>query len=967
MGKSKPGKNKKGRPSGKNVQPNAEKEPPLAASADMEKIGRWAIVLVFFILVALMGMFKVYNLDLGIHLKTGEVIWKGDAKKPEYGSKYRIPRKNIYTYSRASNIITLRGDRDLEKIVRLRHKEKLNFGRVIKRGPGTVFRAFVFEEDPPGATPDKAKITLHIDTVIPSKRAQPPKGDFTLMCIPSKRTQPPKDDFTVMKFSPGEIASIERADWTDHEWLFQVVLYMVFWLLGANGLVLLRMAILIGMFYLLFKMAAHRSHYMVTIWVALVVIIASNLRFFMRPEIFSLFFTVYVFFCLDQFKYGSKKWVWSLPPLILVWTNMHGFFAVGLALVAFFLIGELAESVLEKYVPFMRVKDPAPLVKRDYFMLLGVLVAMFLVSFINPYGAEGALFPYKQLAVAEVFMQKISELKSPFSIQTHVIVKGLLFFKILLFAGIPILILGIRHVRLFWVAVFGIAAWQAAKSNRNIALFALGAFVPLCISLQALFEAVGQQYKKVKWGQVRIAAGAMFGVVFLYLFWSLVTSNFYVAERNTKRFGFGWSEFAYPEKAASWVKENNIPGIMFNNFDTGNYLIYRFFGWPKNAPKKVFIDGRTEVYGHHYYGDIYYNIMAPNPYIKDKGEYLNRYFDKLKIAFVLVKHSSNDIGNLPERLYPQFQRGMDPRTRQPIEIPARDSKWALVYLDETACVFVRRDPSICDYLTPQEQFRLRLLWQQNELSPSKLLARIQTEKFSDASEASKPFFHYNRGRFLKAIRQQELALMEFEAAVKARPDIEDFHNGYAAALYLVNHLQRAKIETRVRQLQNQAEKAGLGKYPNPKWDKHPQLKQQYNSLAAGFDKSFDPNAGVKFGEHETLKECFEHMELATDLNSGYFEAWKNKKIMYAQIRKFDEALKCHEMYEKVKKVPKDPKNRERQAWNREYKQLKIEVIKQYREIGYRPGEVKSLNINKMQGMLDVGGKRMRDIERPQGK
>jgi tetratricopeptide (TPR) repeat protein len=859
----------------------------------------------------------------------------------------------------------------------------------------------------PAAELDKTRITLHVDTVID----------------PPRKIDPPIDSFREIRLPAADIAAIELADWTDHEWLFQVVLYLVNAIFGAGGLVLLRVALIIGMFLLLFKMASRWSSYLIVVYVSLVVIIASNLRFFMRPEIFSLFFTVYTLFCLHQFKYGSKKWIYSLPPLIFVWTNMHGFFAVGLAMVAFFLISELIERFreLDKAIQVVvgvllaaagifiivklaqglpkkdwweqiticylfiililrgfivnyfkwHVEETIKLSRRDYLILIGVLVASFAVTFINPYGVEGATFPYKQLGFAEVFHQKISELKSPFTIKTHVIVKGLLFFKIILFAGMPILLLCIRRVKIFWLVVFGVAAWQAAKSNRNIALFALGAHVPLCISVQVMLKFAIDYVKKWEWQKnIRIAAGLVFVVIFIWLFWSLVTSDFYVSERNTKRFGFGWSEFAYPGKAATWVRTvkvanpppgveavEGIPGIMFNNFDTGNYLIYRFFPW-----KRTFIDGRTEVYGHHYYGDIYYNIMAPNPRDPDKAKYLDRYLTRLKVAFVLVKHSSNDIGNLPERLYANYQlaRGQngqpvkDPKTGMPFYYPTGETKWVLIYLDETACVFVRRNVEILDYLSEAEKTKLRMLAQQYEMHPGSLQNLTKTETFKDVSEASRPFFHYNRGRYLKAIRQHNQALVEFQKAVELRDDIEDFHNGYAAALYLVNHIYRAELQNMRRREENRVAEQ-FGNDPS-KWPEN--VRRGINQLQNRIAQTFDPNHGFVFTdsngkEHTTLKECFEHMKKAVELNPGYFEAWKNMKIMYGQIGDLKNALRCHLEYGRILKLDRGGKDEEYKRWRKERDELNKAINRKFmRGLGPQPSR-------SGQQDLDIGGPRFR--------
>ena len=50
---------------------DAEKSPLAGENVDFDKIFKWALVILFFVVVAFFGMFNVYNLDLGIHIRTG--------------------------------------------------------------------------------------------------------------------------------------------------------------------------------------------------------------------------------------------------------------------------------------------------------------------------------------------------------------------------------------------------------------------------------------------------------------------------------------------------------------------------------------------------------------------------------------------------------------------------------------------------------------------------------------------------------------------------------------------------------------------------------------------------------------------------------------------------------------------------------------------------------------------------------
>ena len=77
-----------------------------------------------------------------------------------------------------------------------------------------------------------------------------------------------------------------------------------------------------------------------------------------------------------------------------------------------------------------------------------------------------------------------------------------------------------------------------------------------------------------------------------------------------------------PIKAADFVVKNHITGKMFNYYDGGGYLIYRL------APdRKVFIDGRADLYGDKFFND-FIDIYFGSATWKEK-------FDRLAIDYVI--------------------------------------------------------------------------------------------------------------------------------------------------------------------------------------------------------------------------------------------------------------------------------------------------------------------------------------------
>src|ERR1700674_3318005 len=68
------------------------------------------------------------------------------------------------------------------------------------------------------------------------------------------------------------------------------------------------------------------------------------IHFFARPHVFSWLFTVTCFWILESSERPSaspaearrSSLLWLLPPLMLVWVNLHGGFPLGLVLVGIY-------------------------------------------------------------------------------------------------------------------------------------------------------------------------------------------------------------------------------------------------------------------------------------------------------------------------------------------------------------------------------------------------------------------------------------------------------------------------------------------------------------------------------------------------------------------------------------------------------------------------------------------------------
>ena len=119
----------------------------------------------------------------------------------------------------------------------------------------------------------------------------------------------------------------------------------------------------------------------------------------------------------------------------------------------------------------------------------------------------------------------------------------------------------------------------------------------------------------------------------------------------------------YPYKAVDFMVGNKVKGNFLNDFNTGAYLVGRCF-----PDVKVFIDGRTEVYGPDYFKN-YQQIFE-----KENVDLLKETLEKYQITGAILTSVYNPI---PKHMVKYFYE---------------DEAWVPVYFDYDAVIFLKDVP-----------------------------------------------------------------------------------------------------------------------------------------------------------------------------------------------------------------------------------------------------------------------------------
>jgi hypothetical protein len=145
-------------------------------------------------------------------------------------------------------------------------------------------------------------------------------------------------------------STVNGAPYSVGEWLGELVIYGAYLLGGWAGIALLRATLVaVGAFFIT-RVALRAAPAPFAIAVTAIALALSEITWTDRPQLFTFALFPLLLELLVVARAGRTRLLFAVPPLILLWTNLHGGYALGLALVAIF----GAEAILTRRnaIPF---------------------------------------------------------------------------------------------------------------------------------------------------------------------------------------------------------------------------------------------------------------------------------------------------------------------------------------------------------------------------------------------------------------------------------------------------------------------------------------------------------------------------------------------------------------------------------------------------------------------------------------
>ncbi len=363
------------------------------------------------------------------------------------------------------------------------------------------------------------------------------------------------------------------APWTTHEWLSELLMAGAFRTAGWSGVVTLSAAATALAVLLLGRRLARDLSALALLVILLIALGLVGTSLLARPHILALpVLTAWTIGLLDAREEGRAPSPWRLA-LMIVWANLHGGYAFGVALVAPFALEALLVAPASERV-------------RVALTWSTFGAAALGSALVTPFGVEGLLFPLKLLRMAS--LSEIAEWQ-PVSFATlnplGVAILALLAFALYRPVRVP-------PVRL--ALLVGLIHMALAHSRHQLLLAIVGSLLiarPVAVAITPGAAAPTPRARR---------GGTGFGYDWAVAAFALALVAARLAQPIVREGGP-----VSPIAAVAAVPDDVRARPVLNDYGFGGYLIW--------AGIRPFVDGRADMYGDDFLSRYVAATRAPGP------------------------------------------------------------------------------------------------------------------------------------------------------------------------------------------------------------------------------------------------------------------------------------------------------------------------------------------------------------------
>lgn len=388
--------------------------------------------------------------------------------------------------------------------------------------------------------------------------------------------------------------------WFDHEYGASLIYYLFFKFFGVFGFVLAQaLALFLTGFFVIKTQALQKHSYPASMaFMALFFLFMSRQNdVLIRCHLCSFVLFAVFLYLLEKTRISLEngkdtKLVWLIPPLTVLWNNLHGGVVSGIGLVGIYMLG-------------------AVISKQNWIKYLKVLLCSLPLLAINPYGFEYFGFLLSANTKSRVMISEWWDVFAGYHI-FHYYPQ----FLVGLFA-LLINILNYLDKKRVNTTKLLVLLVTLVLGGMHVKLLSL-----LLITVFALYYNEIIRLIRCRW--LRLIEKITYIIVIICVF-CIPLKHPFVSKTNINKF---------PVKEVEFININNIKGNILTEFGYGSYVSYKLY--PDNL---VYFDGRYE---EVYYDKDFEDLMA-----FEKGQDMtNAVLNKYPTDLLLIAKTTPVYGSL---------------------------------------------------------------------------------------------------------------------------------------------------------------------------------------------------------------------------------------------------------------------------------------------------------------------------------
>jgi hypothetical protein len=387
--------------------------------------------------------------------------------------------------------------------------------------------------------------------------------------------------------------------WVVHEWLADIVMYVLYGLGGVSLLVLLGAVAVAAGEYVVYHLLREGGLGVTTaVAVAAVLAIASAPSWGPRPQLLNFLFVGALVAVLLRYRRNPGRWIFWLAPVFVLWANLHSGFVVGVGLVVVFYLGEWMQARWSR-IAATRAEGVGVLAGGDLRRLVSIAVLGLLAGLLTPGTYQTLVFALGTLSSSRI-QSLIVEWASP---DFHSLPgRALMVIIVLMVAGAAGVGRVQRRVDVTYLLLGLAGLVLALTSQRHVPIFAACAAPLVGQLLASILGGLGARPRAARFptpamANINLGIAAVLAILGAVYTWAAVAPQ--AVDRAVAA--------SAPVGATDYILSHHSPGRLFNFYNFGGYLT-----WKAYPTYRVFIDGRIEVYGDAVF-DQYLKVEFLNP------------------------------------------------------------------------------------------------------------------------------------------------------------------------------------------------------------------------------------------------------------------------------------------------------------------------------------------------------------------